>query len=370
MERVDAVVIGAGVMGSATAWALGERGVDTILLEQFEIGHARGSSHGPTRIFRLSYPQLDYVRLAQHALESWRRLEGAAGEQLLVTTGGLDAGRIAADCADALRSAGVEHEWLSPEAAEERWPFLSLGGSGDVLFQPDAGVSRADQTVAAQVRVARELGVDVRERTRVERLRLADDHVEVTTETTVVRAHTAVITAGSYAPELLPAAGLDLRLQPILQHVSYFAPSPPDMPTFIDWGSPQIGWYALGDGGVAPGLKVGEHAGGVAVDPRDGPFTVDPARQASHGAFVRRRFRGVDPEPVLSETCLYTMTPDEDFVLDRVGPLVIGGGFSGHGFKFAPLIGDILADLATGQQPRVPLERFATARPILTQPPL
>src|SRR2546423_8405180 len=122
MDRAEVVVIGAGVMGSAAARSLGERGVDTILLEQFRVGHARGSSHGAVRIFRLTYPQTDYVRMAMRALDSWRRLEQRAGETLLIQTGGLDFGPGVDECAEAMTQGGLAREWLVPPEAEEPFP--------------------------------------------------------------------------------------------------------------------------------------------------------------------------------------------------------------------------------------------------------
>src|SRR5438128_1514314 len=140
-------------MGSAAARSLGRAGVRTIALERFRVGHARGSSHGPTRIFRLSYPDAGYVGLAQHALGLWRELEHDAGEPLLVTTGGLDAGPMSEACAAALAEHGAAHEWLSPSELVRRFPGISTEGLDRVLYQPDAGVCLADRTVAAQVRL-------------------------------------------------------------------------------------------------------------------------------------------------------------------------------------------------------------------------
>jgi sarcosine oxidase len=369
VDRTDVVVIGAGVMGSAAAVALAARGADTVLLERFTVGHSRGSSHGPTRIFRISYPQPDYARLSLRALDAWRVLEEAAGERLLVTTGGLDVGPVAEDCARSLTECGVAHDWLSPGDVAQRFPSIALDpGGGRVLFQPAAGVCLADRTVTAQVRVAGLRGVDVREETEVLRLGTDEDGVEVGTDRGVVRAKVAVVTAGVWAGRVLHDVNRSLPLTPILQHVSYFAPAPgadpAEMPTLVEWEGEagQMVSYAVPDVGEAPGVKVGEHAGGTEVDPRDGPFEVDPARVRSHAAYAARRLPLLDPTPVRSETCLYTMTPDEDFVLDRVGNVVIGAGFSGHGFKFGPLIGEILADLAQGTEPGIPLERFSVRR--------
>jgi sarcosine oxidase len=369
------VVIGAGVMGSATARSLGARGVDVVLFEQFALGHSRGSSHGPVRIYRLSYPHPDYVRLSRRALPLWRELEEAAGERLLVTTGGLDCGPGAEECAASLAECGEEYEWLTPAECEERFPAIALDeSSGRVLFQPDAGVTLADRTVAAQVRLAREAGVEVRPEVSVRSLQDDGDGVRVAAGDGELQARTAVVTAGSWAGEVLGRVRPGPSLRSILQTVSYFGLTDgklePTLPTWIEWGGApeQLAFYALPPVGEAPGLKAGEHVGGVPVDPRDGPFAPDPEHERSLGELIRRRFPQHDPVPVRSESCLYTMTPDEDFIVDRVGNVVIGAGFSGHGFKFAPLVGEILADLAMGLVPDVPLRRFAVARSGLDPP--
>jgi sarcosine oxidase len=133
------------------------------------------------------------------------------------------------------------------------------------------------------------------------------------------------------------------------------------MPTFVDWTGPGIAGYAVPVAGVAPGVKVGDHGTGTPVDPAAGPFEVDGSRLSALADFVKRRLPGADPEPVAAEACLYTMTPDEDFVLDRIGNVVVGAGFSGHGFKFGPLIGELIAGLALGERTDLP-ERFSAAR--------
>lgn len=369
MERVDVVVVGAGIMGSATARALGDRGVTTVLLEQFELGHTRGSSHGPTRIFRIAYPEPLYVEMCQLAFDRWHELEAAAGEQLLVTTGGIDAGPVANQCGAALEARGVRHEWLTPEKAQERFPTISFEGLDPILYQPDAGVSRADRTVAAQVRLAAAAGVEVRDRTPVAAIEPDDDGVVVrTADGSEYRARVVVVTAGAWAGPLLAAMGSPAALQPVLQTIAYFAPASPgadEVPTFIEWGSPELVWYALGPGGLAPGVKLGAHVGGRPIDPATGPFPPDPDLARRLGEYIAMRFPGLVPKPLHPETCLYTMTPDEDFILDRAGPVVIGAGFSGHGFKFGQLIGETLADLATGKEPAFDLTRFRLDRPAL-----
>jgi sarcosine oxidase len=258
---------------------------------------------------------------------------------------------------------------LSPAEAGGRFPAIDFTGLDPIMYQPGAAVCRADRTVDALVRAAVARGVDLREDTTVTGFDSSPDGVRIETTDGSIGAGVAVVTAGPWAARLLPELGLPAApLTPLLQHVSYYAPAggaDPAFPTFIDWTGPDISWYALPAAGIAPGVKLGHHVGGDPIDPRDGPFDVDPVRIAAQADYVRRRFPGLDPDPVHAETCLYSMTPDEDFILDRVGSVVVGAGFSGHGFKFAPLIGEILADLATGVDPRLPSDRFSLERPAL-----
>lgn len=374
MTTVDAIVVGGGVMGTAAARSLGELGRETVLFEQFDVGHARGSSHGPTRIFRLAYPEEDYVRLAQRALASWRRLEEAAGETLLVQTGGLYAGEWASRCGEALRACGASRLWLPAGEAAERFPAIAFDGIERVLYQEDGGVCLADRVVAAQARLAREAGVDVRERAEVEHVLLGDEGIVVVTASSEVAAPVAVITAGPWAGWLLSELAIELPLRPAFAQVSYFAPgsgaAPAGLPTFIEADLESGG---LGSGGYwippvfegAVEVKAGDGTPGATVDPAAAPFAVDRERSARDGAWIARRLPGFDPEPTRSDACIYTMTPDEDFVLERVGPAVVCSACSGHGFKFAPLLGELVAALATDREAVFPRGRFSATRAAL-----
>jgi sarcosine oxidase len=364
-ERWDAIVVGGGAMGTSTARWLAARGRRTLLMERFRIGHANGSSHGPNRIFRLAYHHPDYVRMARLALEEWRRLEDEAGEPLLDTTGGLDSGEGASVAADALRKAGEAFQWLDADAARERWPLLAPPG-GPLLFQPEAGVCHADATVAAQARLAGAAGATVLEETVAAALRLADGAVEVATATEVHHAPIAVITAGAWAQPLLATAGLDVPLRVTREVIAYARfPGPAALPTLIEWPPPgrPFARYALPVPGRPELVKFGAHQAGETVDPGDHHAGPDVASTRALHGYAAERFPRARIDR--TETCLYTNTADEDFVLDRVGPVVIGSPCSGHGFKFTPLIGRILADLATGEEPPVPLGRFAWDRPSL-----
>lgn len=367
----DVIVVGGGVMGTAAARALAQRGRETLLLERFRFGHKLGSSGGPTRIFRFTYEHPDYVRMAGPALDAWRELEDAAGETLLSTTGGIDIGEGARQSADALAAAGAPFAWIAAEAAVERWQGLSIDTGTPVLFQEQGSVCFAERTVKAQARLAAEAGVTVLEETKAERIAPAGDAAWVHTEGESFRAPVVVATAGPWAGPLLATAGLHLPLVPSFEQVSYFRlrePSP--LPTVVDWtgastrelagGSVHVP-YAVPDPEEPGAVKVALDRSGPDVDAETRPFDPDPVRLASVGAWAASRFAPLEPDRP-PETCLYTNTPDGEFVIDRVGPIVVGSPCSGHGFKFGPLIGRILADLATGETPPVPLVAFAATR--------
>ena len=372
VERVDIAVIGAGVIGSATARALAARGASAVLLEQFGPGHARGSSHGATRIFRLAYPDPGYVRMAKAAQLRWAALEADAGERLLVTTGGLDAGPGAAACAAALAQCAVEHAWLEGGELQARFPGIAAAPGERMLFQPGAGVSLAGRAVTALQRLAGRDGVPLRARTRVAAVEPHGDHVVLRTSGGDLTARVAVLAAGPWNERLLARiTAAPVALTATLQQVRYFAPRDPGhrWPTLIEWERAGAGWYVVPMAGGAPGVKVASHRPGPAVDPDEGPFSaVSPAAEQEAAAYVRRRLPGLEPAGLAPETCLYTMTADEDFVLDREGPVVVGGGCSGHAFKFGPLLGEMLADLALGAEPGLPRDRFALSRPALSRP--
>jgi sarcosine oxidase len=338
-QRVEVVVIGAGAMGSSTAWWLARRGVDVVLLEQFEPGHTRGSSHGGTRIFRLAYYDPRYVRMAQDALPLWRELEDDAGEPLLDTTGAVDHGRPASidAVAQAMAACAAPFETLTADAAHERWPAMRFDGS--VLLHPDGGRCRADATVAALQRRAAELGAAVHFNAPAI-LRVQPDSVEVNAAGDTWTARVAVVTAGAWIKKVLgPQAPAVTVTQEQVQH---FTPKvEQDWPSFIHHRERWIyGLFTPGEG-----VKVDEHFAGPVIDAdQRAPRNVD--HDLAMVRYVEEWMPGLDPTPTHKAECLYTTTPDESFVLERVGPVVIGSPCSGHGFKFTPLIGRQLADLA------------------------
>ena len=367
MERVEIAVVGSGVIGSATARALAARGVPAVLLEQFDLGHDRGSSHGATRIFRLAYPDPGYVRMAVMAREAWARLEDDAREQLLVTTGGLDVGPGASSCATALAACGVRHDWLAAAEVSARFPWIAAAPGERMLFQADAGVLLAARAVAALQRLASRDGAQIRPRTPVLGIEPRGDRVVLRTPAGEISARVAVVAAGGWCGPLLAGAVTRVpRMTVTLQQVRYFAPRAAGgaWPTLIEWSAAGADWYVVPAAGGSAGVKVASHVPGRVVDPLSGPFgEIDRALEEEAARYAHDRLPGLLPVGLGAETCLYTMTADEHFVIDREGPVVVGGGGSGHAFKFGPLLGEMLADLAMGQDTAIPRERFALARP-------
>ncbi len=339
----DVVILGAGAMGSATAWWLARRGREVVLLEQFEQGHAKGSSHGGSRIFRLAYDEPAYVRMAQESLPLWRELEA-------------DTGRIVArhDRSGRSRRSPVGGRGGRSTADLRRGPR----GDSTPPRRVNGGPACGSTAMSCSIRTV----VDVAPTTRSARCRTAprlsaptfasdrDEprcarHRTVSKSTPPARrsaAPVAVVTAGAWVREVV-----DDELAPDVkvtqEQIQHFAPRVEgEWPSFIHHRRPWV--YGLLTPGE--GVKVAEHHVGPVVDPDRRPPR-DVAAEATVVRYVEDWFPGLDPDPVNVAECLYTTTPDESFVIERRGPVVIGSPCSGHGFKFTPLIGRRLADLAS-----------------------
>ena len=367
--RADLIIVGAGLAGAAAAYAAAGRGRSVVVLEAFGPAHRNGSSHGSARIFRRAYPDPLYVRLTGQAGQRWRALEAEAGEGLLTLTGGVDFGtaREPERLHQVLAECGVPAELLPEQAAAERWPFINFKGVGPVMYHQDAGVLDPDRAVAAMLRLAAAHGADVRFDTPVERLAAAPEGAVATTATETFTAPVAVVAAGAWIEPLLAGLVTLPKLTVTQQQVFHFAPAPgreaEPWPVFIhfDGDGYRYGLPGGRDGGAPGAVKIGEHDPGrtATADGRD--FRIDPASRDRVRAFVADRLPGLDPAPVNEASCLYTWTANEDFILDRPGggPFVVASPCSGHGAKFAPLLGEIIADLAAGDPAREP--RFTLA---------
>ncbi|MBR8640437.1 FAD-dependent oxidoreductase [Streptomyces tuirus] len=365
--EVDVVVVGAGLTGAATAWALSRAGRSVVLFDAYDFGHDKGSSHGTSRIFRRVYPDALYVGMTGRALESWRKLEADSGAGLLQVRGGIDHGsrRDPRALAAVAAEQHLAHALLSPAEAQERWPGMVF--DGPVLFQPDAGVVNADASVMAFLDVARRNGARLVAGTRVEAIEVGYDHVLVHAGEPV-RARRVVLAAGGWLPELLATCDLPIPLPPVQvtqQQVFHFRQRDPGavFPVLVHKDRHQIfGLPSGSDGGPEPAMKIARHDGGAPTTAGTRSGQIDAAGRRLIMDYVGTWLPGLDPEPVAESTCLYTMTEDDDFILDREGPVVVASPCSGHGAKFAPLLGEMIMDLALGRahaHPRFSLRRAA-----------
>jgi sarcosine oxidase len=339
----EVVVVGGGVAGLATAYALAKDGRDVLVLEQFRIGHTRGSSHGASRIFRLAHREREWVELARQALDGWRAVEADVGEKLLELNGIVEL-LVEGDAGsrEALEACGIGYEELPPDEVERRFG-VRVPERYDALFQPEAGFTYADRACGAFLVGAVARGARLKQETRVRAV--ADGIVETETET--IKADAVVVTAGAWARKLLAPAGIDLPVQETIQTVAYFRHDSNGLPAVVDWDpdGKRHAMYSLPDPGM--GLKAGAHGYGPPVDP-DNQGGPDEAVLRKVTDWVRACYPKSEPDPVRVETCLYTSTEDESFIMERRGGIVIGSACSGQGFKFAPVIGERLAALATG----------------------
>ena len=359
-------IVGGGPMGTAAARALSSRGRSVTLFERFTFGHGNGSAAGTTRNVRLTYHDPVYVRMARLAFDGWRDLEADAGAELLRVVGGLDVGDASETAAAALEAAGERFERPSLEEVAERWPMLRFPAGTRFLFQAEGAIVRSREAVLAQARIAARDGANLRQQTTVRSIARAGDGVELVTSTDdAVRATAAIVAAGAWSRPLLRTVGIDLPVQPTLEQSTYVEGGPEGLPTVIDWAASTTQPPYLVPDPYTPGdFKIGIHRSGPSIDPDARSFDPDPVRERQAGAWMEG-ILATGAGIARSETCLYTIAPDEDFVLDRVGPVVVASPCSGHGFKFAPLIGAVVADLATGAAPAIPLERFRLDREAL-----
>lgn len=381
-DATQVLIIGAGLMGSAAAHHLAERGYEVTVVERDVAASEHGSSHGSARIFRYAYPDPFYADLVRQARASYDELERLAGEQLITPSGALDFGtlRDPRQLAETLAEVGIEHELLPPQEAAARWPGLNF--DTEVLWQPGGGVIDAQSTVLAQLRLATAAGARILEHWEAASVRRDGTGYVVTSATgETIRAAQVVVAAGAWLEQLLaetelPSAFIDhLPRATVTQENAYHfpyrdaaatgAPEPgqaTSWPTFIH-KSERILTYSLPGGRDADyrGQKLAEFLGGTELAGGAAQTgVIDPANRERIIEYVRTQVPGLVPEPYAETTCLFTMLPEEDFLLDAADGLVIASPCSGHGAKFAPLIGEFIADLVDGKDA---LPRFAITSP-------
>ncbi|HEY5426815.1 MAG TPA: N-methyl-L-tryptophan oxidase [Candidatus Tumulicola sp.] len=376
-DEFDAIVLGLGGIGSGAAYWLAKRGARVLGLEQFDLGHARGESHDHSRIIRLSYVSQTYVRLAKEAYRAWESVERDAGERLIFRTGGLDLGpRDGAipmsGYADAMRAGDVPFEWLDAGAIRARWPAFQVGDDVCGLFQADGGIVAAERATAAHQRAARAFGAVLRDRAPVTSLRAVDGEIEVEAGGERYRAAKLIVAAGPWSARALAAFGVRLPLEVTKEQAMYFKAREIErfafgrFPVWIWMDDPSFyGFPVFGEAGA---VKVTQDAGGLPVDADTRGFDEDPAITARVTAFLERYLPGALGPAQLVKTCLYTLTPDRDFVIDRLPehPNVSVAIGAGHAFKFASVIGRILSELALDGATGSAIGDFRIQRPILT----
>ena len=364
----DVAIVGAGAMGSAAAWALAKAGRDVVVVEQFELGHALGGSHGATRIFRVGTEQEHYLDMAERARMLWDQLASETGTQLLTVTGAVEHGmsrESAQGFSAVLGERGIAHEVLEPAAAMERWPGMRF--DGPVLHQDGGAIIHADRVVSGLQELATRQGATFRDSTRVDRLSFTDAAAPVVLETAggAILAEHAIVTVGPWAAGLIGSLATLPTITVTQEQPRLFEPSDPshEWPCFVHWRDGQGPWdryesYGLLEAGA--GIKVGLHASGPPIDPDARDFEPESQRDEVLHTYVKEWFPGLDPDRSTAISCLYDNTDNGDFVIDKFGPITFATGFNGEGFKFVPLIGEMLRDLALGAAE--PLAMFTTAR--------
>ena len=376
----DLIVVGLGALGSGAAyWASTRPGIRVLGLERFELGHANGASADHSRIIRLSYHRPDYVRLARRAYASWAEVEAEAGERIVMVTGGLDLwpGEPAipmADYTDSLAAEGVPFEILDAAEVMRRWPQWRLTDDVTALWQAQGGIADPYKGNAAHRRLAVERGATLVDRTPVTAIRTVGGACAVDAGGVTHTAERVIVTADAWTNGLLAPFGRRLPLTVTKEQVTYFAcPDPaafsPDrFPVWIWMDEPSFyGFPTYGEAGP----KAAQDCGGEVVDPDTRTFGRDEAAFGRVTAFLAARLPGALGPPILTKTCLYTLTPDRDFVVDAVpeAPGVTVGLGAGHGFKYASVLGRILVERALDRASPSDgeLGAFAIDRPVLLE---
>ena len=372
------IVLGLGGIGAGAVYWLARRAGSQVLgLEQFELGHGRGGSQDHSRIIRLSYHTPHYVEMAKNAYQTWAALEEDAGTSLIVRTGGLDFTRPGAaipisDYTESMDAAGVPYEWLDAAEIMRRWPQFRVGDEVSALYQEQSGIAPAIRCNAVHVRMARAYGATLRDGAAVTAIRDLDGEIEVLAGGTTYRCRKLVIAAGAWSNNLLFHFGRKLPLTITQEQVAYYGTPhaeefmPDRFPIWIWMDVPCFyGFPVYGE----PGPKVSQDVGGKEVTAETRTFDPDRDYQRRLDAFVKQHIPRAYGPPITIKTCLYTMPPDRDFVLDTLPDhpnvaVVVGAA---QGFKFASLLGRILSDLSIDGETNHNIDPFRVDRPILLE---
>lgn len=376
----DHIVVGIGALGSATAYRLGRAGAGRVLaIEQFAFGHGRGGSDDHSRIIRHAYHSAVYTALTHEMFRAWRDVEAESGLQLVTTTGGLDLARRGTSGEQELHNYGatlpadVEREHLDADEVRRRWPQWHIDDDVVAMYQPDGGLLDIRRANGAHRALARAHGVDFLADTKVLALHHHPTHVEVVTSAGTFEAGSVILCTASWAADLLAPLGYDWRFTISQEQVSWFAT--PNVRDFLPDRFPMWIWHdePLFYGFPVYGevaVKVSRDVSGRWVTADTRSFDPEPSETEMFADFLRTRVPGALGPELFSRTCLYDMTPDRDFVLDRLPghPRITVGFGAAHAAKFAALIGEILTELALGGASRYPIGAFRADRPALNDP--
>jgi monomeric sarcosine oxidase len=369
----DVIVLGVGGVGSAALYLLARRGARVLGIERFAPPHDRGSSHGQTRIIRQAYfEHPDYVPLLRRAYELWRDLESETGRSLFHATGLLEVGPpggiVIPGVLQSAKLHGLEVETLSAEEAQRRFPAFHVPENCQAVFERDAGYLRVEDCVEAHVHEALRLGAELRAGEAIRSWRIQNGTAVVETDRDRYTASRLVLAPGAWATELL--VGLDVPLRVVRKHLHWFLNQDARLkeesggPAFF-YETPQ-GYYYGFPHIDERGLKAAEHTGGETVtDPLTVDRRVDSSELVRVQDFLAHHLPGVSSQPIGHTVCMYTLTPDEHFLVDRHpdhAQVALTAGLSGHGFKFTPVLGEILADLAMEGRTSHPIEFLSLGR--------
>ena len=368
----DTIIIGAGGMGSAATYHLAKAGADILTLEQFQHGHTLGSSHGENRIIRFFYDKYFYSELMKAAYEEWRNLEQASGISLLYISGSVNIGEKGNQYAQAIRRsldrADVEYEEWDKSLLKERFPQFNVTEDMDILWQQDTGFLHANECVSTQLQMAEQLGARIHQNTEVTSIDWQVDIPTVYTKEHKYQAKKIIITAGAWTSFLLKE--LDLPLTVTKQQVCYYKPTnaesfqPNRFPVFTEVTSENEFMYGMPYFGKK-GVKVARHGMGKTISPDSSDRSPDPEYTHHIDNYLRTRIPELG-KAYNAEACLYTETPDEDFIIDthtHCPNILIAAGFSGHGFKFCSIVGRIMCELVLNGRTDFNISHFRIDRP-------
>ena len=376
-KTVDVLVAGLGAMGAAATSALVRRGVRVLGLDRFHPPHDRGSSHGESRVIRAAYFEHPlYVPLVRAAYDRWRALESRSGKRLLVEAGVLLVGEPKSELMAGARASAEEHgvpyEPLDPEQLARRYPMIVAPEGAVGLLEPGGGFLYPEACIAAFLAEA-EAGAELHFDEPLLSWRLVGDSIEVTTARDRYSAGCLLLATGAWMPALLPGVPLQVERQVLHwftppRDASSFTPGSLPVFLFAEAGGPL--WYGVPDLGT--GLKVGLHHHGAAITPETVDRAVHDEDVAAVRHLLKRRMPAADIQPHRSVVCMYTNTPDDHFVVDwhpQAPSVLLASPCSGHGFKFASILGELLADRLTGTPSALDLEPFRLDRPALRTRP-